>query len=224
MIPPQMHFNEPNPKIDFANVIIPISTMPWPKMESNVRRAAINTFGAGGTNGHAVIESFPQVLSESTASSERPLLFKASAADEPSLRKLCERYADYVEQMKPNIYDLAYTLLCRRSTLRKSICFTASTLDEVISKLTPISQHVQLKDSEDGKGTLFLFTGQGAQWSVSLFTSQILPFCSIRTAGYVSNYQLRIDRSQFACGSWFFWVPTINPYSNYTNADELACL
>lgn len=172
MISPQMHFNEPNPKIDFTNVVIPITTIPWPKTGSNVRRAAINTFGAGGTNGHAVIESFPQVPSESTASSERPLLFKVSAADELSLKGLCGRYAGYVEKMKPNIHDLAHTLLCRRSTLRKSIYFTAKSLDGVISNLTSTSQHVQMKDSEGDKEILFLFTGQGAQWSVSLFTSR----------------------------------------------------
>ena len=168
MISPQMHFNEPSPKIDFANVVIPVSTRPWPKIEGNIRRAAINTFGAGGTNGHAVLESYPQTLSEPIGNSERPLLFKVSAADELSLRTLCGKYADYVEKMSPNIYDFAHTLLCRRSTLRKSIYFTAKTLEEVTSNLRSPSQIVHAKDSEHDQEILFLFTGQGAQWYFSL--------------------------------------------------------
>ena len=171
-----MHFHEPNPKIDLANVVIPTTTIPWPKIDGNVRRAAINTFGAGGTNGHAVLESYPRVLSEPAERTERALLFKVSAADERSLKALCGRYADYVENTRPSIYDLAHTLLCRRSTLRKSICFTAKTLDEVISNLRSPSQVIQTKDSEGDKEVLFLFTGQGAQWSVSHFQIQGLLF------------------------------------------------
>ena len=159
-----MHFNNPNPKIDFYNIVIPTTTIPWPKAESGVRRAAINTFGAGGTNGHAVLESYPHIPSTSSESSERPLLFKVSAADESSLKAVCERYAEYVDKTRPNIYDLAHTLLSRRSMLRKSICFTAKTLDEVISNLKSETLSVQTKDSIGEKKILFVFTGQGAQW------------------------------------------------------------
>ena len=164
MISPQMHFNEPNPRIDFANVVIPITTVPWPKIEGNTRRAAINTFGAGGTNGHAVLDSYPQIPSEPIGSSKKQLLFKVSAADELSLETLCGRYADYIEKKRPNIHDLAHTLLSRRSTLRRSVCFTAKTLDEILSILRSPSQNVQKKDSESDKQVLFVFTGQGAQW------------------------------------------------------------
>lgn len=163
-ISPQMHFNKPSPKIDFHNVVIPTTTIPWPKIENGVRRAAINTFGAGGTNAHAVLESYPRIPSESAESSERPLLFKVSAADESSLKAMCERYAEYVDKTRPNIYDLAHTLLSRRSTLRKSILFTARTLGEVISNLKSQPLNVQTKDSIGDEKILFVFTGQGAQW------------------------------------------------------------
>lgn len=48
-IPAQMHFVDPNPNIDLRRVRIPVSLMDWPGSEQEVRRAAINTFGAGGT-------------------------------------------------------------------------------------------------------------------------------------------------------------------------------
>ena len=55
-IPPQMNFNIPNPKLDLHNVTIPTQMTSWPTVSQGGRRAAVNTFGAGGTNGHAVLE------------------------------------------------------------------------------------------------------------------------------------------------------------------------
>ena len=163
-IPPQMHFKNPNPKIDFTNVVIPRKVLPWPETNGNVRRAAINTFGAGGTNGHAVLENYPCNSTKIEQHSGKPLLFKVSAADEESLRSLRDKYADYVEKNRPAIYDLAHTLLARRSTLRKSICFVARTLEEVVTELRSHSHSIQTKGSEARKKILFVFTGQGAQW------------------------------------------------------------
>lgn len=60
-IPPQMHFSTPNQKIDFSSVIIPAGSVhAWPSVRrpGEPRRAAINSFGFGGTNGHAVLEEF----------------------------------------------------------------------------------------------------------------------------------------------------------------------
>ena len=47
-IPAQMHFNNPNPKIDFNNTHVPVCMIDWPKSGCGVRRAGVNTFGAGG--------------------------------------------------------------------------------------------------------------------------------------------------------------------------------
>lgn len=55
-IPAQMHFVDPNPNINFQNVRIPVGLIDWPGSEQAVRRAAINTFGAGGTTKTPKIE------------------------------------------------------------------------------------------------------------------------------------------------------------------------
>ena len=163
LIPPQMHFKTPNPKIDFTNVVIPTGMTPWPG-SCAVRTAAINTFGAGGTNGHAGLESYPVAKPETQASSDRPLLFKLSSADEHSLKAICVEIADYVIRERPNIYDLAQTLLSRRSNLRKSITFTARTPDEVVGQLRSVDDNIETKANDGAEGMLFVFTGQGAQW------------------------------------------------------------
>ena len=163
-IPPQMNFKVPNPKIDFQNVTIPRQMMSWPKMKEGTRRAAVNTFGAGGTNGHAVLEAYPEELPEMPILERRPYLFKISAADDTALRQTSLKFAEYVEASKPVLRDLAHTMLVCRSTLKRSMVFTAGNHEEVVAALRRDNHSVYVKLSEVQRGLIFVFTGQGAQW------------------------------------------------------------
>lgn len=164
-IPPQMNFEVPNPKIDFQNVQIPNRMTFWPRTNDGIRKAAVNTFGAGGTNGHAVLESYPGEVSLSPSTEKRPYLFKVSAADDVSLKQMSLSFADYVESSKPVLRALAHTMLGRRSTLRKSMFFTASTHEEVVAALRADYHSVHAKPNETKEDLIFVFTGQGAQWA-----------------------------------------------------------
>ena len=46
-IPPQMHFINPNSNINFQRVRVPTVMVDWPSSPDGIRRAAVNTFGAG---------------------------------------------------------------------------------------------------------------------------------------------------------------------------------
>ncbi|MCJ1388250.1 hypothetical protein MMC18_001095 [Xylographa bjoerkii] len=162
-IPPQMHFVTPNPKINFDKVRIPTTTIGWPKTHDRIRRAAVNTFGAGGTNGHCVLESYPKPSSEGNATGA-PLLFKVSAEDKYALRRLCLRYAEYSMSKAPDLHDLAFTLLSRRSTLSYSLFFSARTIVEAIKKFKDETLGVHTKSNLLAAKVVFVFTGQGAQW------------------------------------------------------------
>lgn len=56
LIPPNIHFNEPNPNIpwDKWNVTVPTELTPWPT--NGLRRISVNSFGYGGSNGHVVLD------------------------------------------------------------------------------------------------------------------------------------------------------------------------
>lgn len=163
-IPAQLHFNNPNPGIDFQNVTIPKHVQQCPETSSGVRRAAINTFGAGGTNGHAVLEAFSSNHIRKGAPENRPFLLKVSATDDTSISAMSLAYADYAERSRPDPRDLAHTLLSRRSTLRRSRFFVASSLEQMILRFREGSRDRLASDREGGKRIIFLFTGQGAQW------------------------------------------------------------
>jgi len=61
-IPPSLHFDNPNPNIDFDLLGLQVVTKaePWPAMEGDPYRAGVSSFGYGGTNVHAVLESVPR--------------------------------------------------------------------------------------------------------------------------------------------------------------------
>ena len=60
VLPPSIHFEHPNPDIDFAHSPLAVNTelRPWPAPADGVRRAGVSAFGFGGTNFHAVLEEY----------------------------------------------------------------------------------------------------------------------------------------------------------------------
>jgi acyl transferase domain-containing protein len=60
-IPSNLHFHELNHKIrPFGhNLRVPTTLTPWPAIsKGEPRRVSVNSFGFGGTNAHAIIESW----------------------------------------------------------------------------------------------------------------------------------------------------------------------
>lgn len=60
LIPPTLHFEQPNPKIDFANSPFTVNTTlaKW-ETDGHPRRAGVSSFGIGGTNVHTIMEEAP---------------------------------------------------------------------------------------------------------------------------------------------------------------------
>ncbi|MEM9220296.1 MAG: beta-ketoacyl synthase N-terminal-like domain-containing protein, partial [Cyanobacteria bacterium P01_F01_bin.150] len=56
-IPPSLHFDQPNPQINFASSPFYVNTelKDWPQQDTP-RRASVNSLGIGGTNVHVVLE------------------------------------------------------------------------------------------------------------------------------------------------------------------------
>ena len=62
-IPPNQHFETPNPHIPFQQLRLKVVAEPtdWPVV-GRPRRAGVSSFGIGGTNAHVVIEQAPDVV------------------------------------------------------------------------------------------------------------------------------------------------------------------
>src|SRR5262249_54033536 len=71
-IPPQLHFNDPNPHIPWAELPVSVVTkaQAW-KRSDKPRRAGVSSFGFSGTNAHVVLEEAP--VRDRPASVEAPV-------------------------------------------------------------------------------------------------------------------------------------------------------
>ena len=85
-LPPSLHYQAPNPKIDFENSPFFVNTelREW-RRGAVPRRAGVSSFGMGGTNAHAVLEEAPTPPESDAGRSHQLLLL--SARTEASLEQ-----------------------------------------------------------------------------------------------------------------------------------------
>lgn len=151
-IPPHLNFKQPNPHINWDKlpVKVPTQLMAW---SSDSRRlAAVNSYGASGTNAHVVLEEAPvhEPIAEST---KRPLhLLTLSAKTDVALKQLAKQYESHLAAHP----DLAI----------QNICFTANTgrlhFQHRLSAIASSSMQVreQLAAFTAGQETTGVFQGQ----------------------------------------------------------------
>ncbi|KAI0595287.1 hybrid PKS-NRPS PsoA [Biscogniauxia sp. FL1348] len=176
-IPPNLHFDRLHPAIEpyYSNLEVPTRLIPWPQIPTGApRRASVNSFGFGGANAHAIIESWDassiKIKSEISAPSWGPILLSANSetALEATVSSLS---AALKSQDNIDLYSLAWTLQARRTHLMYRASFSASSKQELIKKLdSAIKNKEQLPVATKATKIsnlriLGVFTGQGAQWA-----------------------------------------------------------
>ncbi|GAW22155.1 hypothetical protein ANO14919_116900 [Xylariales sp. No.14919] len=76
LVPPNLHFENLNPDVEpfYSHLQIPTAVTPWPDPPpGQPRRASVNSFGFGGSNAHAIVESYvPEVHNAALATPRRP--------------------------------------------------------------------------------------------------------------------------------------------------------
>lgn len=109
-IPPLLHFEVPNPEIDFANspFYINKTVTNWPA-GATPRRAGVNSFGAGGTNAHVILEEAPPQEEPEPSRPYQLLLLSAKTAS--TLEMAITNLATYLRRNSTlHLADIAYTL------------------------------------------------------------------------------------------------------------------
>ncbi|KAL8720894.1 MAG: hypothetical protein Q9225_002312 [Loekoesia sp. 1 TL-2023] len=173
---PNMHFDTPNPEIDFEKlkINVPTEVMEW-KGRNGLRRASVNSFGYGGSNAHVILENYrPGIAamrkghahSNRESVEGRPFLVPLTSHSEKAANKLVSALNHYVKQ-KPELKasDLAYSLSQRRTMHRYRSFAIGHDREAILEDLTaprPTAKWRRANDSIPKIG--FVFTGQGAQW------------------------------------------------------------
>ncbi len=167
-IPPSLHFERPNPQIDFGSFVVNARLAPWPGGDTGgPRRAGVSSFGIGGTNAHAILEEAPAAAPGDVPRRPAQVLVlsaKTAAALDAATASLAESLKDRTDDSRA-LADVAFTLAVGRQPFRwrrMIVCAESAEAAEALGSLDPA--RVVSSAPESGAGSVaFLFPGQGAQ-------------------------------------------------------------
>ena len=168
--PKSLHFDRPNPNINFAALNLSVTAEPTPLPRNGHQRfAGVSAFGFGGTNAHVVISDPPAPQPRIEA---RPRYLMLSAQGEAALRALASGYARRLGETDPTetpriVAATAY----RRERLRDRLVLRAEDGPALRSALAQFAESGRLDPPSargtavDGDGSIvFVFSGNGSQW------------------------------------------------------------
>jgi acyl transferase domain-containing protein/acyl carrier protein len=167
LIPPSINFEQPNPKIDFANSPFYVNTKlnEW-KQEETPRRAGVNSLGIGGTNAHLILEEAP-AFGQSFQSKPCHLLV-LSAKTETALTTASKNFKNHLQKNPElNLADVAYTLQVGRQAFNYRQILIARNLEDAVDAIESQNPQNVLRSyvSESKQHSfVFMFPGQGSQY------------------------------------------------------------
>ncbi len=164
-LPPSLHFEQPNPQIDFAKTPFYVNTSLTDWNPNGARRAGVSSFGIGGTNAHIILEEAPALDAEASA---RPWhLLPLSAKTDTALEAVTANLAAYLAgDTQVNLADVAYTLQAGRQQLsHRRVVVCRDRADAAAMLIGADPQRIYSGFPETlGRPVVFLFPGQGSQY------------------------------------------------------------
>lgn len=205
VLPPTIGITAPNPQFDFQDGPLRLNTQAQPWLHSALdrpRRAGVSAFGFGGTNFHAVLESYE---GDPLAGSRPPTrdwpveLLAWSAADRDALLKELDQLAGQLAAgARPALRDLTHTLaaVAAMTASGSRLAIIATSHEDLVTKLNLAREMLRKNQTEfnDPRGlyysaqpafreqkVAFLFPGQGSQ-AVGMLGELAIHFEDVRRA------------------------------------------
>ncbi|MFI5911647.1 SDR family NAD(P)-dependent oxidoreductase [Dactylosporangium sp. NPDC051541] len=170
LIPPSLHFERPNEKIDFAGspFYVNATLSKW-ETDGLPRRAGVSSFGIGGTNAHIVMEEpppGPSTAGDGARAAHPAHVLQLSARTDTALQAAVERLAAHLaERPGLDLADVAHTLrIGRRGMLHRAALVAADTADAAAGLSDP-KRVVRAVAPKRPAQVALLFSGQGAQYA-----------------------------------------------------------
>jgi len=172
VIPPNLHFEEANPRIDFQDLNLRVVTEATPLPPDKRLLAGINSFGFGGANAHLVLSAPPQREAPVKVTPPRAgLPFILSAKTPQALREVAARTADFIAaHPETPLYDIAHALHERRERLPRRALYLGKDRTSLVESLRAYaaeqkSSLIEADALSTGQKPVLVFTGNGGQWA-----------------------------------------------------------
>ncbi|WP_394425998.1 type I polyketide synthase [Streptomyces sp. SGAir0957] len=190
VLPKTLHVDSPSSHVDWESGAVELLTeaRDWTTPEDRPRRAAVSAFGVSGTNAHVILEEPPaQEDGGPSGAQDIPygggdavpwvLSARSRRALEAQARKLRDFAATSTATATAtgpgpgqDLTDLGWSLVAGRAPFEHRAVVVGRDRDELLSALTALSEGEESPAVVHGTvgergSTVFLFPGQGTQWT-----------------------------------------------------------
>ncbi len=163
---PSLHFEKPNPEIDFTNSPFFVNTelRDW-NVTDAPRRIGVSSFGMGGTNAHLVLEEAPEPTPAAPPQRERQVIVLSGATAAALDTAAADLAGALAQPDAPALADVAYTLQRGRSPQRyRRVVVAGETADAVAALGGAATDRVHSGPALQQPRVVFMFPGQGSQY------------------------------------------------------------
>ncbi|MCE3232902.1 MAG: Beta-ketoacyl synthase [Rickettsiaceae bacterium] len=180
--------------IDKTPLYVNNTVKPWISKESEPCRAAINSFGFGGVNAHAILEEAPLAANKHLKCSPWNVeLCVFAATDIDGLKAQLNKISSFIKQRDDvGISDIAYSLWQQKSEGECRLVLIAKDLTDLNYKIEQALKRLEKSDKPllgkggvffsnkpvDGK-LAFMFPGEGSQY-INMLSDLAMHFAPVR--------------------------------------------
>ncbi len=176
-VTPLANLLTPNPLIlcDEWNVKLSDELTPLGR-DGDTLRVAINSFGYGGSNAHAILESAPTEeasfeFSNEPAQRNLPVFLPISGRSKAAVVALAGQYANMLENSNVAVEDVLYSATFKRAHLTFRTVVKGYNRQDLIDALRAVANESEHNGVAHGsqpfqgnRRPVFVFTGMGPQW------------------------------------------------------------
>ncbi|MFI6770749.1 type I polyketide synthase [Streptomyces sp. NPDC050355] len=176
-VPASLHFRNWQSGIDPAGtrLYVPTVTERWP-VGGMPRLAAVCSYGAGGTNAHAIVAQAPATghrESDAPQCTDAVRVFLLSSGSVTALGTVADRLVGWLTGPGAGspLADVAHTLALRRSHADERLAVVARTRGELVSRLRSFAETgagrgmaVGFARGAESRRSVWVFSGHGSQW------------------------------------------------------------
>ncbi|OGT81122.1 MAG: hypothetical protein A3J35_07710 [Gammaproteobacteria bacterium RIFCSPLOWO2_02_FULL_52_10] len=173
-IPPSIHYEIPNPNIDFESLKLKVvsSYTPMDGVTANLLMG-VNSFGFGGSNAHVIVSEYRNTRNDEVApvySACPPLVLSAASLE--SLKTRARQFSNLINRHagEGDCHNIFYNAGRFRQPLRYGLvawgesCQVIAAELEKYSEGKPCNQLITAEKKEGVVRTAYVFSGNGSQW------------------------------------------------------------